>query len=63
VSNLVPAFFTQETGQGFLLACGAIWLFWREGAPAPVLYIVGALSALYIVGEKIRAIFHHEPKQ
>lgn len=56
----IPAFFGQETGQGFLVVGGALWAFWQGGAPPFLLYIVGGLGGLYIVGEKVRAIFRPE---
>lgn len=54
----VPGFFKQETGQGFLLVVGALWLFWQNGAPSELLWIVAGLGGIYLVFEKVRSIFH-----
>ena len=54
----LPGFFRQETGQGFLLVAGALYLFWTQGAPEYLLWLVAGIGGLYILGEKVRAIFH-----
>ena len=54
----LPSFFKQETAQCLLLAVGALWLFWQNGAPMCVLWMVSGLGGLYILGEKVRASYH-----
>lgn len=58
----LPGFFRHETGQCLLVACGALWLFWQNEAPEFLLWIVGGLGALYILGEKVRTAIHPDPK-
>ncbi len=53
----VPGFFKQQTGQAYLLVSGTLWLFWKEGAPEALWWIVGGLGAFYIGFEKVRSIF------
>ena len=51
------AFAKQETAQVYVLTSAGLYVFWQAGAPEYLLYIMGGLSALYIVGEKVRSIF------
>lgn len=54
----LPGFFKQQTGQAFLVVAAALWLFWKEGAPEIVLWMVSGLGGLYILGEKVRSSFN-----
>ena len=47
--------------QGFLIAAGALWLFWKAEAPEFLLYLVAGLGGLYIVFEKVRATLRPKP--
>jgi len=51
----IPNFFKQESAQAFLLTAGGLWLFWKEGAPDSLLYMVTGLGGVFIVAEKWRS--------
>lgn len=56
----LPGFFKQQSGQAFLMVVGALWMFWKAGAPDLLLWLVAGVGALFIVFEKIRAAVRGE---
>ena len=57
----LPGFFKQQTGQCFLIVVGALWLFWKNGAPSCVLLYVTILGGVFIAFEKLRAMLRPKP--
>ena len=49
-------FVKQESGQCFLAAVGAMYIFWDQGAPEWLLRLVFWLAVAYVVGEKLLGI-------